>query len=248
MAERSYERSALILDGKDHPLAEVSGSLSVLGHQLLYADDLDELISLASEYREKIGALLIPAAHAAEWWPEVRTWLLGPFGLTARAVLPVGERIADADAQMLHKDGVRWALWKPYSPWELRFAVTMVLAVQDPNETRLEKRVPCSIEVDVIADSRTSPARLTDLSTSGACVQIGHPHKQDSVVVLRGTLGGRQVSLPARVAWRSGPHSPSWRDREMGVCFERIDLGVLELLRQEMERAFDRFRLLAPAT
>jgi len=246
VAERSYERSALILDAKDHSLAEVSGSLSVLGHQLLYADDFDELVSLASEYREQVGALLVPSAHAAEWWPVVRARLVQPLGLAARAVLPVGERIAEADAATLHKDGMRWALWKPYSPWELRFAVSMVLAVSDPNELRLETRVPCSVAVDVIADSRTSPARLTDLSTSGACVQIPHPYATDSVVVLRGTIGGRHVSLPARVAWRSGPHSPSWRDREMGVCFERIELGVLELLRQEMERAIDRFRLLAP--
>jgi hypothetical protein len=247
VAEHAYERLALILDGDDHRLAEVSASLSVLGHQLLYAEDLEDLASLAAEYRAQIGALILPTLHAVEWWPTVRERVVEPLGLAPRAVLPVGPPIGDADVQALHREGLRWALWEPFTPWELRFAVTMVLAVSDPNEMRLEKRVPCSIEVDVIADSRTSPARLTDLSTGGACVQIGHPHKPESVVGLRGTLGGRAVSLPARVAWRSGPQSPSWRDREMGVSFERIDLGVLELLRQEMDRALERFRLRAPA-
>jgi hypothetical protein len=243
VAEHVYERSALILDGDDHRLAEVSASLSILGHQLLYADDLEDLISLAREYRAQAGALILPGAHAAEWWPAVRKRLVEPLGIAPRAVLPVGERIAEADAEALHRDGLRWELWEPFTPWELRFAVTMALAEADPNDVRLETRVPCAVAVEVASDSRRTPAQLTDLSTSGACVQIAHPHAQDTVVVLRGELGGRPVSLPARVAWRSGPHSPNWRDRGMGVAFERVELGVLDLLRQEMQRALDRFRL-----
>ena len=247
VAERIYERSALILDGEDHRLAEVSASLSVMGHQLLYADDLEDLVSLSREHRAQLGALIVPAAQAVEWWPTVRKQLLEPLGIAPRAVLPVGPRIAEADAEALHGEGLRWALWEPFTPWELRFAVTMVLAETDPNDVRLEARVPCAVAVEVLTDSRRTPAQLTDLSTSGACVQIAHPHARDTVVVLRGELGGRRVSLPARVAWRSGPHSPSWRDRGMGVAFERVELGVLELLRQEKQRALDRFRLRSAA-
>jgi hypothetical protein len=247
VAERVYERSALILDGEDHRLAEVSASLSVLGHQLLYADDLEDLVSLADEYRAQIGALILPTVHAVEWWPAVRKRVVEPFGFASRTVLPVGPPIPESDVQALHREGLRWALWEPFTPWELRFAASMVLAEADPNDLRVETRVPCAVPIDVVADSRVSPAQLTDLSTGGACVQIAHPHARDMVVVLRGTIGGRPVSLPARVAWRSGPHSPSWRDRGMGVAFERIDLGVLDLLRQEMQRALERFRLRAPA-
>ena len=243
MAERVYERSALVLDGEDRRLAEVSASLTVLGHQLLYADDLEDLASLALESHAKLGALIVPAAYAAEWWPAIRKRLLEPLGIAPRAVLPVGQRIAEAEADALHGEGLRWALWEPFTPWELRFAVTMVLAETDPNDVRLETRVPCAVAVEVVTDNRRSSAQITDLSTSGACVQIAHPHAQDTVVVLRGELGGRSVSLPARVAWRSGPSSPNWRDREMGVAFERVELGVLEILRQEKQRALDRFRL-----
>jgi hypothetical protein len=243
VAERVYERSALILDGEDHRLAEISASLSVMGHTLLYADDLDELVALAGEYRAQVGALLLPATRATEWWPTVHKRVVEPLDLAPRAVLPVGERIAAADTETLHREGLRWALWEPFTPWELRFAATMVLAVADPNDLRLETRVPCAVAVEVVSDSRKTPAQLTDLSTGGACVQIAHPHALDTVVVLRGTLGGRPVSLPARVAWRSGPDSPSWCDRGMGVSFERVELGVLDLLRQEMQRALDRFRL-----
>jgi len=245
VAEHIYERSALILDSEDHRLAEVAASLSVLGHQLLYADGLEDLVSLAVEYHARVGALVVPAGRAAAWWPEVRKRVVGPFGLSPRAVLPVGERIREADAEALHRDGLRWALWEPFTPWELRFAVTMVLAVADPNELRLETRVPCAIPVEVVSDRRSTTASLTDLSSAGACIQISHPHARETAVVLRGSLAGRPVALAARVAWRSGPHSPSWRDPEMGVAFERIELGQLDLLRQEMQRSLDRFRLRA---
>jgi PilZ domain len=245
VAERVYERSALILDGDDHRLAEVSASLSVLGHQLLYADDLEDLVQLATEYRAQVGALLLPAGRTAEWWPAVRKRIVEPLGLAPRSVLPVGERIADAEAESLQREGLRWALSEPCTPWELRFAVTMVLAASDPSDLRLETRVPCAIPVEVSSHSRKAPAQVTDLSTGGACVQLAHPFAQETLVVLRGPLCGRSVSLPARVAWRSGPRSPSWRDREMGIAFERIELAVLDLLRQEMQRSLERFRLRA---
>jgi hypothetical protein len=243
VAERLYERSALVLDGDDHRLAEVSASLSVLGHQLLYADDLEDLVQLATEYRAQVGALLLPAGRTVEWWPAVRKRIVEPLGLAPRSVLPVGERIADRDAESLHREGLRWALSEPCTPWELRFAVTMVLAASDPGDLRLETRVPCAIPVEVTSHSRKTTAQVTDLSTGGACVQLAHPFAQETLVVLRGPLCGRPVSLPARVAWRSGPRSPSWRDREMGIAFERIELAVLDLLRQEMQRSLDRFRL-----
>src|SRR5262249_38811109 len=163
-------------------------------------------------------------ARSPEWWPAIRKRVVEPLGLAPRAVLPVGERIAEADAQTLHREGLRWALWEPFTPWELRFAVTMVLAEADPNDVRMETRVPCAVEVEVESDNRKTPAHVIDLSTGGACVQIAHPHAQDTVIVLRGTLGGKPVTLPARVAWRSGPHSPGWRDRGMGVAFERVGL------------------------
>jgi hypothetical protein len=102
VAKRVYERSALVLDGDDHRLAEVSASLSVLGHQLLYADDLEDLVQLATEYRAQAGALLLPAGRTAEWWPAVRKRIVDPLGLAPRSVLPVGERISAAEAESLH--------------------------------------------------------------------------------------------------------------------------------------------------
>ena len=221
-----YERSALILDSEDRRLAQASSSLIVLGHRPLYADDLDELALLAEERRVDVGALLLPASRASDWWPALRKRIVEPLGLAARSVLPVGEPLATADAEALHCDGLRWALREPCSPWELRFAVSLVLAETDPRDARSELRVPCAISVEVESTSRTTRAQLTDLSPGGAFVQLAHPHREGTPIALRGTLFGRPFALSARVCWRSRTDSPSWRDRGMGVVFEVIDVEL----------------------
>jgi uncharacterized protein (TIGR02266 family) len=239
-----YDRSALILDTEDHRLAQASMSLIVLGHRPLYAVDLDELALLASERRSQVGALLLPSQRACKWWPALRKRIVEPIGLAPRSVLPVGERLADADAGALHCDGLRWALWEPFSPWELRFAVSLVLSETDPNELRVEARVPCSVAAEVESHSRKIQAQLTDLSAGGAFVQLSHPPREGTPIAVRCALAGQPVSLAARVTWCSGPNAPSWRDRGMGVAFEQLDLETFALLRRQMERALDRFRLI----
>jgi uncharacterized protein (TIGR02266 family) len=245
VAERSYDRSALILDGDEHSLTQVSMSLLVLGHRSIYADDLDELLVLARERESRVGALLVPAHHAFEWWPLLSKRILEPLALSPRSVLPVGDRLPDADSETLYCDGVRWALREPYSPWELRFAVSQVLSESDANDGREDARVPCSIAVEVASESRSQTARITDLSRGGVFIQLAHPHSRDTEVVLCVELCGRVVSLRGRVAWRTGPSSPAWLDRGMGVDFQDVDAETLELLRQQKDRALDRFRLVA---
>jgi len=243
VSERTYDRSALILDADEHTLTQVSMSLLVLGHRSIYADDLDELLVLAREREAQVGALIVPSHRAFEWWPTLSKRILEPLALAPLAVLPVGDRLPDADAETLYCDGVRWALWEPYSPWELRFAASLVLSECDPNEAREDARVPCSIAVEIASESRSQTARITDLSRGGVFVQLAHPNPRDSEVVLCTELCGRVVSLRGRVAWRTSPSSPAWLDRGMGIEFQGVDADTLDLLRQEMDRARDRFRI-----
>lgn len=245
MAERGYERLPLILDSEGGLLTQVVKSLAVLGHQVLYGEDVDELVRLARERPGQVGALLLPALHASERWPMVRKRVVEPLGLTPRTVLPVGAQLVDSDAQALHCDGLRWALAGPFTPLDLRFAVSMVLSESDPNELRRETRVPCSIAVEVESQSRSCPALLTDLSTTGAFVELAHPHLEGTPIAVRGELCGRPVSIHARVVWRTRPDSPSWRDRGMGISFERVELAAFDLVRQQIDRALDRFRIRA---
>jgi hypothetical protein len=228
VAARSYERSALILDAEDRRLSRTSHSLIALGHRPLYAVNVDELVQLAQDHREQVAGVLLPAAEAVAWCPEVLERVAAPLGLSARAL----------DAQ-----GVCWALWQPYSPWELRFAVSMVLSETDPNEARAEARVPCSIPVSIESANRTSSGQLTDLSPSGAFVQLGRPYPEGTPIEVRAELCGRPVRLRARVAWRSGVHTPGWCDTGVGIEFEAMDPETSELLRDEVEASLDRFRV-----
>jgi PilZ domain len=238
-----YDRSPLILDAEDHPLAPASTSLSVLGHRPVYSDDLDELLIMARECEGRVGALLLPAAHAFTWWSAVRKDLVEPLGISPRSVLPVGPKIDPTETEGLQREGVRWALRDPFSPWDLRFAVSQVLSESDLFELRFETRVPCVIPVELDTQELTTPAHLTDLSSGGAFVQLAHPKPTGTPVVIRGDLCGRPVSLPARVAWRSGAHTPPWRDRGMGLEFEALDADTAVLVREQVDRALGRFRI-----
>jgi hypothetical protein len=240
---REYDRSALILDTADRRLSRISLSLIALGHTPLYAADLDELILIAQEHRGQVGAVLLPAAEAVTRCRAVRERIVEPFGLSARSVLPVGAPLPGLEADALYAQGVRWALWQPYSPWELRFAVGMVLSDTDPNETRLEARVPCAIAVSIESHNRASSGQLTDLSPAGAFVQLDHPYPEGTAIELHASLLGRDTRLRARVAWRSGSHTPGWCDTGIGIVFEGISLDTLALLRRQVESSLDRFRI-----
>ena len=242
MEARAYDRSALILDGEDRRLLRTSHSLIALGHRPLYAADLDELTQVAREQPEQVGAVMLPAAEALAWYPAVIE-RVAPLGLSARSILPVGAPLGSPEADALYAHGVRWALWQPYSPLELRFAVGVVLSDTDPNEARHQMRVPCSIPVSIESANRASSGQLTDLSPAGAFVQLDHPYPEGTAIEVHGTFCGRPARLRARVAWRTGVHTPGWCDTGAGLEFEAVDLETLALLRDEFEASLDRFRV-----
>ena len=242
MAARDYGRSALILDADDRRLSRTSHSLIALGHQPLYATGLDELVQIAREHPDQVGVVMLPASEAVAWCPAVIE-RIEPLGLSARSLLPVGVPLGSDEADALYSHGVRWVLWQPYSPWELRFAVGMVLSDTDPNEARLQVRVPCSIAVSIESANRASSGQLTDLSPSGAFVQLDHPYPEGTPIEVHGMFCGSPARLRARVAWRSGVHTPGWCDTGAGIEFEAMGLETLALLRREVEASLDRFRV-----
>ncbi len=233
----------LILDAADRRLSRTSHSLIALGHKPWYATDLDELAQIAHARWQQVGAVMLPAAEALSWCPVVLEQVLAPIGLSARSILPVGAPLGSLEAQAIHAQGVRWALWQPYSPFDLRFAVSMVLSATDPNETRLDARVPCSIPIAIESSHRACSGRLTDLSAAGAFVQLDHPYPEGTPLELQGELCGRPARMRARVAWRSGVHTPGWCDTGVGIAFEGMALETLALLRDEVDASLDRFRV-----
>ena len=138
---------------------------------------------------------------------------------------------------------MRWALWQPFSVAELRFALSHALWAADPDDVRLDSRVPCSIPIEVRAEGATVPACLTDISMAGSFVQLAQPLPEGSSIVVRGEIRRRLVSLRSRVAWCTDARMPSWRQSGMGVELEQVGDSTLELLRRLVDDALDRFRL-----
>lgn len=242
-ARHVYERAALILDDERHPLGDLSLQLITLGLRPLYATDFDELVLLAREYREQVGAVLVSAHRANEALPSLRKRVLEPLGLPPAAVIPVGDRLAPQQSEALRGEGLRLCLRSPYEAHELRFVVARTLSDTDPEELRLDPRVPCNLPVMIQSEHRETKGRLADLSTGGAFVALAHPHGERSQVALAFTLREQACTVTARVAWRTGPASPPWCDRGMGVEFVGTGSDTRTLLRRFVAEQVHRFRL-----
>jgi hypothetical protein len=240
-----YERAALILDSDSESaaLGDLSLSLITLGLRPLYTRELDELALLAREYRRQVGAVLLPGPDVAARLPKLRKLVLEPLGLPIAAVVPVGIDQAPELRTSGRDEGLRFCLPGSFEPHELRFVVSRVLSDTDPDELRLDPRVPCRIGVDVESEHRRVTARLDDLSLGGAFVVLDHPHAERSQLRLRFALLEAPSEVAARVAWRTGANAPAWRDRGMGVEFVGPDDGLRERLRRFVAEQTRRFRI-----
>jgi hypothetical protein len=238
-----YERAALILDSNAHLLGELSLALISLGLRPLYATELDELVLLSREYRSQVGAVVLPAQNLAAQLPGLRKQVLEPLALPLSAVVPIGERLPPDVSEALRGEGMRFCLRTPFEPHELRFVVARALSDTDPEELRLDPRVPCDIPVSIESEHRRVEGRLSDLSTTGAFVAIAHPHAERQVIRLQFTLRDQPCCVSARVAWHTGPSTPPWRDRGMGVELVALDENTRALLRRTVAEQVHRFRL-----
>jgi hypothetical protein len=158
-------------------------------------------------------------------------------------VVPVGDRLPPERSESLRSEGMRFCLRTPCAAHELRFVVARTLSYTDPEELRLDPRVPCDISAVIDSEHRTEKGRLADLSCSGAFVAIAHPHAERSRLTLRFTLREHACVVEARVAWRTGASSPAWCDRGAGAEFLRADDATRALIRRYVAEQVHRFRL-----
>lgn len=237
-----YERAALVFDSEQHALGDLSLSLIALGLRPLYAVDPDELVLLSREYRNQVGAALVPAQVVAARLPLLRKRVLEPLSLPAAAIVVVGEP-REQDLETLRQQGLRLCLRTPYQAHELRYVVARALSDTDPSELRRDARVPCEIGVGIESEHRSLRGRIADLSVRGAFVALGHPHAEGTQLRLSFTLDGLACLVEARVAWRTGANTPPWRDRGMGLELLDVAPEVHALLERTVADQVHRFRL-----
>ena len=238
-----YERSALVLDADDGPLSGLSLSLISLGLSPLYSSNLDELVLLSREYRERIGAVLVPADRIEDQIGAVVARIVEPLGLSAAVVVPVGAPLDSEGTEALAEHGLRWALWQPFESPDLRFVVAHVLSNSDPDELRLHARVPCSHQAQVQSPLRKAEVLLTDLSPGGCFAALPEPYPKGARIRLCCKLAGHSLSIGCQVAWSTGPDRPDWHEAGMGIEFLEMEDDARVSLNRYVGERFARYRI-----
>ena len=234
-----YERSILILDSPGCALGDFSLGLLSLGLHPHHSFDLDELILLAAEHRARVGALAVGGSQLCSQLERVRKQLLEPNGLSLACAVPVGAAISAEEHEHLVRAGVRWAAFDPITPRELRFVLSLALAVADGREARASARVPVELPVEVSTGERTFRATLHDLSAGGAYIAARSPLKPGTRLRLKFALADGAIEAGAEVRWRTALDGgfAGWLDPGMGVCFDAFT--------PEAEAALVRFTAIA---
>ncbi len=232
-----YERFVLIYDSESGQLGSAALSLLESGIDVLYAADLDEALLLAGQESERLGALLAPSMLD----PAVLEALLErvcPFLSGGNETLvPIGLEPDPAVTSQLRKAGVRWCLWEPYEPRELRFVASAAMMAGNPTERRKTLRVPAEFLAGLVQGSDNRQGVVCDLSHRGAYLGVEPPFPPGSEVQVELPIPAGSIFLRARVAHAHGASAPPRHDLPGGVGLEFIDPGVED--RQSVSRLLE---------
>ena len=240
-----YERLALVFDTAESVLGVAALQLIQHGLDPLYARDLDELLRLAPEQKERIAALVVPGALALDGLDAVLAHAARGLLSTLASVVVVAPPRARAHLAALRDRGVRWAVFAPYEPCELRFAVAAALATGDALEPRRGLRVPIRLPVAVRHARATRDGEIRNLSVGGAFVALPDPPEVGAALSLEFPIGERLLHLQAAVAHRAEAVRAGRAEggAGVGVAFSGPSALETHLLEGFVRERVDSFRL-----
>jgi len=234
-----YERFALIFDSDAGELGRAALTLLETGIDVLYAADPDEAMLLASQESERLGALLVPSSLNVEEFDGLIERVCPRLGGFVESLVPVGLEPDAAVTSHLRRRGIRWCLWEPYEPRELRFVTAAALMAGDPSERRKNLRVPAQLFAGTLQGSERRSAVVCDLSTGGAYLGLEPCFEAGTEVDLELPLQPSSVYLRAVVAHTHEGDAPPRPDLPggMGVQFLKLgseDVAALSRLLEEL--------------
>jgi hypothetical protein len=235
----------LVLDGEKCALGEVALALVRMGVQALYANDLDEASLLARQEGERIRGALAPSSLSPQQVLEIFE-AIGPHtGVRPSSLVLVGPRPPDESVEALRAAGLRWCVWEPHEPAELRFLATLAVWEGSDSNLRLEPRVPTSLRASVTLAGKTRPVRVTDLATSGAFLEMEAPPAPGRNVGLTLSLPDGEVQVVASVRWvrATAVAGPPELPAGAGVEFAPPPPAEAEQLRAQMLAGMKRYEL-----
>jgi hypothetical protein len=240
-----YERLALVFDTAESVLGVAALHLIQHGLDPLYVRDLDELLRITRERKERIAALVVPGALALDRLDAVLAHAARGLLSGLASVVVVAPPRERAHLAALRERGVRWAVFAPYQPGELRFAVAAALATGDALEPRRGLRVPIGLPVSVRHARATRNGEITNLSVGGAFVALPDPPEPGAALSLGFPIGERLLHLEAVVAHRAAPVRAGRAEGRagMGVAFSGPSPLETHLLEGFVRERVDSFRL-----
>lgn len=240
-----YERFAVIFDPEGTGLGVESLGLIERGIDPLYAKDLEEALLLADQEEERVGAFVLPGRLSPAVLDAALARAAPLLWAGAAAILVVAPPRERALLRALRDRGIRWVLFAPYEPAELRFAVAAALASDDDLDPRSGLRVPIRLRATVETEAARCPGEIRNLSLGGAYVAIAEPPAVGAEVALDVSLGERPLRLRACVRHRLAHPVPGRAEREpgVGIQYQLPTESELRLLEDFLRERVDSFRL-----
>jgi len=235
----------LVLDSAKCSLGEAALALVRLGIEALYANDVDEAALLARQEGARVRGALAPSALSPIEAAEILEMLVPRTGIRPASLVLAGPRPDDAAVEALRAAGLRWSLWDPFTPVELRFLATLAVWEGSDSELRIEPRVPTSLRASVTSGGKTRPVVVSDLTPSGAFLEMDSPPPSGRNVGLEIALPSGSIQIVASVRWvrATAQTEPIERPAGAGVEFAPPRPAEAEALRAQMIAGMSRFEL-----
>lgn len=225
--------AVLVLDSGKGELGGVALQLVREGITALYSNDLDEASLLARQEGPRVRAAFAPSS-ASPAQIEGMLEAVGPHTTVRPSSLAlVGPRPSDDDVATLLVRGLRWCLWDPSDPVQLRLLASLVLWEGSDADLRIDPRVPTSLRATLTWSGRSQTGQVLDLTASGAFIEVPSPPPPAQRLGLEIALPTGPIPLVASVRWtRTAPESGSpQRPVGAGVEFTQPTPADLKTLR-----------------
>lgn len=240
-----YERFAVILDPEGTGLGVEALGLIDRGIDPLYAKDLDEALQLADQEEDRVGAFVLSGTLPPELREDALDRATPLLWAGAAAILVVAPPRDRKLLRGLRDRGIRWVLFAPYEPAELRFAVAAALSSEDDLDPRTGLRVPIRLDVTIETAGDRRPGQIRNLSIGGAYVALPDPPAVGTEVSLALSLGDRPLKLRACVRHRLAVAVPGRAENEpgIGIQYPLPEAAESRALEDFLRERIDSFRL-----
>jgi hypothetical protein len=155
----------------------------------------------------------------------------------------VGEKLADKLIESLREQGLAFALWSPYQPAELAFAVRLLLHTLAAEERRTQIRVPLGRPARVVDATGEQACVVRDVSLGGVFAAMPKPLATGTELTVTFRLPSGEISARGIVAWNTDEKGPHQGHLGMGISFAALPPDAQQSITRFVEYRAEQFKL-----